>query len=310
MNRAFQERVERRQKRACRQAFTLIELLVVVAIIALLIAILLPSLQAAREQARSAKCLANLRSIGQGIITYALEERDTVPGPLHPPVFRNTGELLDDEIFYEMDEETERPWFLLARLAPLMMTGNEQFFEYVDEVATCPTAKMLKPDEEFTPNVNGNPIWSRPYNYLINSWCNTVPSYYFGWTNTGYTWEGWTNADFPPPKKITKIEQPSEEWAVGDAWWDFRRVLVLPGVFDDSLLGTWQLNNCPNCDPPASPSPDSQNGSHNPLPRAPYHKTGDVTNLLFFDGHAGVFEGVDEWALEFPGNRCGEDEGG
>jgi len=42
--------------------FTLIELLVVISIIALLVAILQPSLTAAREQARIAKCLSNLRS--------------------------------------------------------------------------------------------------------------------------------------------------------------------------------------------------------------------------------------------------------
>ena len=53
-----------------RRAFTLIELLVVVAIIAVLIAILLPSLGRAREKAKSAACLANLKSISLAYVMY------------------------------------------------------------------------------------------------------------------------------------------------------------------------------------------------------------------------------------------------
>jgi prepilin-type N-terminal cleavage/methylation domain-containing protein/prepilin-type processing-associated H-X9-DG protein len=51
--------------------FTLVELLVVVSIIALLISILLPSLRNAREQAKTVKCLAHSRGLGQAMMTFA-----------------------------------------------------------------------------------------------------------------------------------------------------------------------------------------------------------------------------------------------
>jgi prepilin-type N-terminal cleavage/methylation domain-containing protein/prepilin-type processing-associated H-X9-DG protein len=67
------------QKTSEHQGFTLIELLVVIAIISILAAILFPVFARARESARRASCMSNLKQIGLAMMMYVQDYDEHYP---------------------------------------------------------------------------------------------------------------------------------------------------------------------------------------------------------------------------------------
>src|SRR5580692_6008483 len=66
--------------RSKKTGFTLIELLVVIAIIAILAAILFPVFAQAREKARQASCMSNLKQLGLAELQYVQDYDETYSG--------------------------------------------------------------------------------------------------------------------------------------------------------------------------------------------------------------------------------------
>ncbi|HVX14941.1 MAG TPA: DUF1559 domain-containing protein [Pirellulales bacterium] len=145
----------RRQK----EGFTLIELLVVIAIIGLLIALLLPAVQAARESARRAECVNNLKQIG-----LALQGYHDTSGRL-PPGYLATATYVDGT------NDTSPGWawgaFILPYLEQSTLYGQYNFrvpvqnspaIQTVVPVLTCPSDILSSPPAFAVTDNNWKPI--------------------------------------------------------------------------------------------------------------------------------------------------------
>jgi prepilin-type processing-associated H-X9-DG protein/prepilin-type N-terminal cleavage/methylation domain-containing protein len=120
--------------------FTLIELLVVVAIIAILAALLLPALKGAKDQAKAAACINNLKQMSVAFVLYRGDNNEWVPplGMYNATLNPNVQKI--NEFPYRLNvymkistnllekHETKSPWVCPADPSSDLYQGTQRFW--------------------------------------------------------------------------------------------------------------------------------------------------------------------------------------
>jgi prepilin-type N-terminal cleavage/methylation domain-containing protein/prepilin-type processing-associated H-X9-DG protein len=159
--------------------FTLIELLVVIAIIAVLIGLLLPAVQSAREAARRAQCINNLKQIGLALMNYEGALRTFPPGYVSS--------------FDVQGNDTGPGWGWAAMiLPPFEQTPvfNSLNFNLAIEDASNLTGRLMLINNFLCPSDTVLPSWwavSRNTNtgVALRNICQVASSNYVGMYGTG-----------------------------------------------------------------------------------------------------------------------------
>ncbi len=157
----------------CARGFTLIELLVVIAIIALIVAIMLPALAAARDMGIQARCLAQMKQMGEALVMYAGDD----PNQRYPRArMMNMGNTwiediehyISTESFYRCPADDAETWptrftsyglngYLTHNHSPYRGMRMEQMHNASATVIVAEMADSQTKDH-FMPMVWGDPI--------------------------------------------------------------------------------------------------------------------------------------------------------
>ena len=232
-----------------RKGFTLIELLVVIAIIAILAAILFPVFAQAREKARQASCLSNVKQWGTGFMMYAQDYDETLPSQQFGP---NAAQVSWVSVI--------QPYAEKANIGSGNTTASGQVGA---KIAICPSMSTSK-----LKDANGVP---------------TIDFVRLSYGMVSYAVGGRTG-DLVDPKSFRPIAvfvQPASTILLGEQFLNFNQMVYYPIAQDANVVETYSYGKRTGTDKRFEPIPGIPNSASNLDPR---HSSG--SNYLFVDGHA------------------------
>ena len=184
-----------------RKGFTLIELLVVVAIIAILAAMLLPALSKARERARAAVCMSNLKQMGIGVIMYTQDYGDYFP----IVDYVGTSQIAGDQSMAFMKQEPNCADILTApNNGAGYVCWMSLLYPYLKntDIYSCPSDPSDQKAYGWTYGINNFSLASIKTDGSLNEWYSPV-GYHF---------------------KLGRVVTPSNKILIADAYYGIPRV--------------------------------------------------------------------------------------
>ncbi len=282
-----------------KKGFTLIELLVVISIIALLLAILLPSLNMAKEMARTVVCKAHMRSCGTALSTYTTEWDDWLAGPNTSGNYRSFNSDLGSSSTYPVQNSD---WVSPTLGRELSFPGDrKKRIEAIFETELrCPSNRE-KYDDIYTGSGGGMFTTSEARNLTVSSYGALLPFHLY--SNRAYPGgdedrDVWVTdvdiaarAELPTSykPKLTRIKHPSKKVYVmdGTRYLNRQTEAITFNNFDYQNEG----GNFMTCGPasnlygdPFDLGPSRDKPEITPLARRFSFRHNGKVNVLYFDG--------------------------